>query len=239
MTKPRKLKPRRFRPRLIPVLIVASTFLLTVKLGDIWTGIVGVGLPQAVADTPPPPAPPPPVVQASAPPLPRPVAVPQPVPQGIVDPLGGGPSHSGFTPAEVGILQDLSRRSAELDKRSDTLDHRELLLQALESQVDTKIAKLQALQSDLKVLADQVDQNGEKRLTSLVHIYETMKPDDAAQILQKMDMPVLLQLLSRMKDRNAAPILAAMDPAMARGITTALAAKGTIPPDVKALTQTN
>ena len=52
-------------------------------------------------------------------------------------------------------------------------------------------------------------------------------------------MPVLLQLLSRMKDRNAAPILAAMDPEKARSITTALAAKGAVPPDVKALTQTN
>ena len=243
MTKSRKPKPRRLRPRLIPVLIVASAFLLTVKLGDIWTGIASVGLPQAVADTPSPaPAPPvaqAPVVQAAAPPLPRPVAAPQPVPQGIVDPLGGGPSHGGFTPAEVGILQDLSQRSAELDKRSDALDHRQLLLQALESQVDTKIAKLQALQADLKVLADQVDQNEQQRLTSLVHIYETMKPDDAAQILQQMDMPVLLQLLSRMKDRNAAPILAAMDPEKARSITTALAAKGTVPPDVKALTQTN
>ena len=66
-----------------------------------------------------------------------------------------------------------------------------------------------------------------------------MKPADAAQILQQMDMPVLLQLLSRMKDQKTAPILAAMDPVKARAITMALADKGNLPPELKALTTTN
>jgi flagellar motility protein MotE (MotC chaperone) len=168
------------------------------------------------------------------------LAATEPMAQGIVDPLAGGaPRGEGFTPAEVSILQDLSQRRAELDKRSDDLDHRALLLQALESQVDTKIVKLQQLQTELKALANQVDQNQEQRLASLVHIYEVMKPADAAQILQQMDMPVLVQLLSRMKDQKTAPILAAMDPVKARAVTMALAEKTNLPPDLKTLTQTN
>lgn len=257
---------RRFMPRLLPTLIVASVFLLTAKIDGLWTGITGVSLPVAAADTPapapaapatpapaatlapvgnqaqstPPPAPPPspqaaPVTAVQTAPLPRPST------GGIIDPLGGGnATHGGgFTPAEVGILQDLSQRRADLDKRSDDLDHRALLLQALETQVNAKIAKLQQLQANLKVLANEVDQNQQQRLGSLVHIYETMKPADAAQILQQMDMPVLLQLLSRMKDQKTAPILAAMDPVKARAITMALADKGNLPPELKALTTTN
>lgn len=237
---------RRFRPPLLPALIIASAFLLTAKVDSLWTGITEISLPVAAADTPAPtqaaPSAAPPAVPATAiqpAPLPRPS--PQPSPQGIVDPLAGGNGRGSgaFTPAEVSILQDLSQRRAELDKRSDDLDHRGLLLQALESRVDTKIVKLQQLQTELRKLADQVDQNQAQRLASLVHIYEVMKPADAAQILQQMDMPVLLQLLSRMKDQKAAPILAAMDPAKARAVTTALADKASLPPDLKSLTQTN
>lgn len=240
-------KRSRLRPPLLPALIVASAFLLTVKVDRLWTGISGISLPMAAADTPgaapaqatltttPPAVPATPMPAA---PLPRPS--PQPMAQGIVDPLAGGaPRGEGFTPAEVSILQDLSQRRAELDKRSDDLDHRALLLQALESQVDTKIVKLQQLQTELKALANQVDQNQEQRLASLVHIYEVMKPADAAQILQQMDMPVLVQLLSRMKDQKTAPILAAMDPVKARAVTMALAEKANLPPDLKTLTQTN
>ncbi len=255
---------RRFIPRLLPSLIVASVFLLTAKIDGLWTGISSVSLPAAAADTPAPGAPPatPPAAtlapvgnqaNAAAPavaqtaPQAAPVAavpstpLPRPSAQGIIDPLGGGmAAHGGgFTPAEVGILQDLSQRRADLDKRSDDLDHRALLLQALENQVNVKIAKLQELQAKLKVLANEVDTNQQQRLGSLVHIYESMKPADAAQILQQMDMPVLLQLLSRMKDQKTAPILAAMDPVKARAITMALADKGNLPPDLKALTTTN
>lgn len=259
---------RRFTPRLLPSLIVASAFLLTAKIDGLWTGITGVSLPVAAADTPAAPAPAAATLapvgnqaQAGTPaaPTPAPQAAPvaavqstpvtavqtppppRPGPQGIIDPLGGGAAAhgGGFTPAEVGILQDLSQRRADLDKRSDDLDHRALLLQALETQVNTKITKLQQLQAELKVLANEVDQNQQQRLGSLVHIYETMKPADAAQILQQMDMPVLLQLLSRMKDQKTAPILAAMDPVKARAITMALADKGNLPPDLKALTTTN
>ena len=47
-----------------------------------------------------------------------------------------------------------------------------------------------------------------------------MKPRDAAAIFNDLDMPVLLQVLDRMKEAKAAPILAAMQPDRAREATT-------------------
>ena len=57
----------------------------------------------------------------------------------------------------------------------------------------------------------------------LVKVYEVMKPRDAAAIFNNLQMTVLIPVLDRMKDRNAAPILAAMDPQKARDVTAALA----------------
>jgi flagellar motility protein MotE (MotC chaperone) len=56
-----------------------------------------------------------------------------------------------------------------------------------------------------------------------VHVYEAMKPRDAATIFDALDMQVLLQVLDRMQDRKAAPVLAAMQPDRARLATQLLA----------------
>jgi flagellar motility protein MotE (MotC chaperone) len=50
-----------------------------------------------------------------------------------------------------------------------------------------------------------------------------MKPKDAATIFNDLAMPVLLQVLDRMKDAKAAAIMAAMNPDKARDVTTELA----------------
>jgi flagellar motility protein MotE (MotC chaperone) len=56
-----------------------------------------------------------------------------------------------------------------------------------------------------------------------VKIYESMKPEEAARILEKMDGEVLLEVLTRMGERRLAPILAQMDPLKAQAITVAMA----------------
>ena len=57
----------------------------------------------------------------------------------------------------------------------------------------------------------------------LVKVYESMKPRDAAVIFNDLDMPVLLQVVDRMKEAKAAPVLAAMQADKARELTTKLA----------------
>jgi flagellar motility protein MotE (MotC chaperone) len=62
-----------------------------------------------------------------------------------------------------------------------------------------------------------------------VKLYENMRPGDAATIFNGLDMHVLLEVVRRMNQRKAAPILAAMDPAKARALTAELARAPAIP----------
>ncbi len=89
---------------------------------------------------------------------------------------------------------------------------------------------LQGMKSDMEKLLTQRSEQQETRakeedarLRSLVRIYEAMKPKEAAQILQRLDMDVLLGVVERMKDAKVAPILANMDPERAQTITALLA----------------
>ena len=139
-----------------------------------------------------------------------------------------------LSPAEIEVLQQLSQRRAQLDKRAGDLDQQQVVLEAAEKRIDGKIAELQTLQKSIQASVDKENAADDARTQSLVKIYETMKPADAAQILSQLDMPILLQMLSHMKEAKTAPILAAMDPTKAEAITAAMAQRQN-PPSVPPL----
>lgn len=137
---------------------------------------------------------------------------------------------STFTPAEVEVLTELAKRREDLDGRERELGLREGLLQAAEQRLDDKIDELQVLRLEIEALIGQHDEQEESELQSLVKIYETMKPKDAARILQELEMQILLSIMERMKERSTAPVLAAMDPSRAREVTAELARRRELDP---------
>ncbi len=134
-----------------------------------------------------------------------------------------------MTDEEIELLQQLSARREEIDRLYRELEQREALLGATEQRVTEKIAELEALRKSIESLVVQHDEQGESRLRSLVKIYESMKPKEAARIFEDLDLIVLLEVIDRMKERKTAPILARMTPGRARNITLELARRRDLP----------
>ena len=105
-------------------------------------------------------------------------------------------------------------------RRSKT---RESVLAATEQKLAARLTELQALQKKLEGLDAAQKQKEEAGWQGLVKLYEDMKPKDAATIFNDLSMPVLLQLMDRMKDAKAALVMAAMNPDKARDVTAELA----------------
>ena len=214
------------RFRLLPVLIGVGGLMLALRVADIWLDIdahaqtaaapaATTAATRAAAPAAKPASPP---VLASAAGAPAPAS---PAPQH--DASEPAPDPLMMSPSEIDVLQKLAQRRQELDKRAADIAQQQVLLKAAEQRIDDKIAKLQSIETDIGGLADKRDQQEDARLKSLVKIYETMKPADAARIFEQLDMPVLLDVLKRMREAKAAPILAAMDPERAKIATTELA----------------
>lgn len=136
-----------------------------------------------------------------------------------------------FSSSEIEVLQSLSRRRAELDKREQTLSAREALLTAAEQEVDRKITELNKLRTELETLLGKQQSMEEERILSLVKIYENMKPKEAADIFNTLDMDILLAVVSRMAERKSSPILANMNTERARLLTIRLAEMRKLPGD--------
>ena len=196
------------RLRLFPVLIATALIALTIRVGDLWTGLGTIARAQTAAqsDRAAPGAawidaasedPTPPEVEGA-----RIMALPS-------DPFS-------LSDSEIDLLQSLAERRKELDLRAHQLEQREVLLLAVERRIDEKV-------ETLKVLQRSIQGETESQYKSLVKIYENMKAKDAARIFEELDMAILLPVTERMKERKLAAVLARMNTTTAMALTTQLA----------------
>ena len=125
--------------------------------------------------------------------------------------------------SERALLLDLRSRRTELETREATLSSREAVLSSAEKRLAARVDELTALQGRLEDLEKARKDREQANWSGLVKLYEAMKPRDAAAIFNELDKQVLLQVLDRMKESKAAPVLAAMQPERARMITAMLA----------------
>ncbi len=134
-----------------------------------------------------------------------------------------------MTPAEVAVLESLSARRGELDKRAKDLDLREQLLNAAQKRVEDRIAELKTLEDKINSQIAGNDKANDEQMAGLVKMYETMKPKEAARIFERLDMGVLIDVAKRMQPRKMASVLAAMDPVAAQELTVELATGDKLP----------
>ena len=130
-----------------------------------------------------------------------------------------------YTKTEMDLLQSLSKRRDDLDARERDLELKSKVLDATQKQITDKMIEMKTLQGELSKVLAQYNEKQNEQLKSLVKIYESMKPDEAAAIFNEMEMPILLEVIGKMSERKVAPILANMSPKKAKDVTQELAEK--------------
>jgi flagellar motility protein MotE (MotC chaperone) len=228
------------RPRLLPPTIVAMAALLGVKSASLVRAAipsdVRVASATATAALPAPASAPAPT-PAAAPALPP---SPAPAPSSVVlspaqmagatpataapaCPPPPSPSDTSISDSERALLVDLRARRGELDAREAALNARVAVQDAAEKRLEARANDLTALQQRLEALEAARREHDDTNWRGLVKLYENMRPRDAATIFNDLDLPVLLQVVDRMKEAKAAQVLASMQPERARLLTAELA----------------
>lgn len=124
-----------------------------------------------------------------------------------------------FTKQQLDLLDSLSARRLELDNWERNIRMKENVLRAIELRIESKMVELRDLESRVKSLLEAYNEREDMKIKSLVKIYENMKPKEAARIFEELDMSVMLQVVNQMKEARVAPILAEVDPKLAKEIT--------------------
>ncbi len=138
-------------------------------------------------------------------------------------------------PAKV-VLRGLEEKKTMIDKQQKTLEQERKELDLFKEQIDEKIENLTALkkqiEEDLALLEQKKTQKEmekeaeyEEKIGRLVKMYASMKPKNAAQIVDKMDLEVAREIFIRMREASASEILAFVDSEKAAKISERLAFK--------------
>ena len=195
-------------PRLLPATVVCLAALLAVKS----VSLIRVAMASTPAAT----------ATAHGAPVPAPAPAPASTPAAVAAPPAA-PAVPPISDSERAVLLELRERRQELENRAQALASREALLTATEKKITARVDELKTLQARLEALDTARKERDEASWRGLVKVYETMKPREAAAIMNDLDMAVLLAVLDRMREAKAAPILAAMAPDKARQVTAELA----------------
>jgi flagellar motility protein MotE (MotC chaperone) len=124
--------------------------------------------------------------------------------------------------AERAVLERLLERRQELEAKARELELRENLLKAAEKNLEAKLAALKAKETGPGARKDEAEA---ARFKSLVTMYETMKPKDAAKVFDRLDIKVLAEVAGQINPRRMSEIMAVMSTEAAEKLTLEFATR--------------
>lgn len=130
---------------------------------------------------------------------------------------------AGISPAELRIIQSLSKRREALDARDADFATTLPLMVAAEQKLDAKLKALEALKGEISGLMGQMDEQEKAESERLVAVYSAMRPREAAAVFVSLNDSVRLPVAQGMRPRTLAAIMAQMPPAAARELTEKMA----------------
>ena len=122
-------------------------------------------------------------------------------------------------------LNFIKKQNAQLKEKEKYLEQRKIQLVALQEEISNKIAELTRLRNEIKAERTQTKTDEEQKLRHLIKIYSAMKPPKAASLIEKLDIKLAIQLLSKMKGDTVGSILSFVDVGKAAKISEGLLKK--------------
>ena len=150
----------------------------------------------------------------------------------VSQPVLSRPAQTGpnvqYSQQEVQILTSLDARRAELEARSQQLGEREKELETRDREFGTRVAELRELTGKLKTDREKTEKKQSTQLVQLANVYNSMNPNEAAQLLDQLDVMTALSLVERMSEKRIGQILPLMSPERALAITKMLSGRAMV-----------
>ena len=115
-----------------------------------------------------------------------------------------------LTATERQILTRLVEQQEALERRGRDLDRRETQLQALQEDVQRQIVQLERIQLDIEQSIETKKAQDIEQLEKAVSFYTRMDPTAAALSIANLDQKTAVNILMRMKDKQASAVLESM-----------------------------
>lgn len=118
--------------------------------------------------------------------------------------------------SELDHLQKLNERKKELDAREEELNRMESELQVQKVELEKRLKELEEMRSKISSILEDRVKVDEQKVDTLVQMYTNMKAPQAAKVFETMDEDLAIEILGRMKKKNAADIMNLLKPEKAQ-----------------------
>jgi len=132
------------------------------------------------------------------------------------------PDAVAISQAERETLLSLRKIRDALDVRQAALEERQKAAESSEKKLRERLVDLEALEARIKDMLTQEKSINTKKIKRLTAVYEGMKADRAAPVIERMDLPIVVRMFSRMDEKKVGKILSFLPPEKAVKISQAL-----------------
>lgn len=112
-----------------------------------------------------------------------------------------------YSEEEINHFGKLNERKRELDAREEELNRMEQELALQKTDLEKRLTELEGTRRNISSVLDEKVQGDDKKVENLVQMYSNMKPQQAAKAFEDMDENLAIEILGRMKKKNAAEIM--------------------------------
>ena len=132
------------------------------------------------------------------------------------------PNIKQWSQEDLSFFSKLNDRKKELDLREAELNKLEEELQKRKAELDEKLKALESTRVEIsKTLKTRVATD-QTKVDKLVQFYSTMKPAQAAKVIETLNEDLAIEVLDKMKKKSAAEILDMMNAKKARRLSELL-----------------
>lgn len=128
---------------------------------------------------------------------------------------------AGREPAAVEIdhLAKLNDRKKQLDAREAEIVRQEGELAKMKAELEQRMKELGEMRGEISAMLSDRVKTDDSKVENLVQMYTNMKPPQAAKVFESMDEDLAVEILVRMKKKNAAEIMNLLPPGKAQLFT--------------------
>lgn len=131
------------------------------------------------------------------------------------------------------LLAEVYTRKKELAEAERDVERREAAVRELETMIDERIEALEADRRELETrIAKWETQDGD-RIKKLAKVYAELPPSKAARLLSNLELDLAVSVLSGMKQKSSAEVLAAIAPDRALVMSRRMARPLAASPDAR------
>ena len=112
-----------------------------------------------------------------------------------------------YSEDDINHFSKLNERKRELDAREEELARMEQEIQMQKSELEKRLSELENTRRSISSVLEEKVQADDKKVENLVAMYSSMKPQQAAKAFEEMDEGLAIEILGRMKKKNAAEIM--------------------------------